>query len=99
MCAALAACGGGPDKGRAADASVRTAQATPTEEPYSFIRRVSVAELRDALNDGSAIAVDVRNQEEFKARAVKGAVHIDELLNDARALELARGKLVVTYCA
>lgn len=72
---------------------------TSGDIPYSIVRRLTVSELHDALNKGSAIAVDVRHSEEYRARAIKGAFFIDQLLNDPEFTSRAQGKLVVTYCA
>ena len=98
---ALAACSRQPNERRAADGSLQTTQPSPTAQaiPYVAVRRITISELRAALRDGSAIVVDVRNPEEYKARAIKGAIYIDELSNNARLNELARKKLVVTYCS
>jgi rhodanese-related sulfurtransferase len=96
----LAACGRGSNE-RLASGAGQAALPAPTAQdiPYSSVRRVTVSELRDALNDGSAIAVDTRHFEEYQARAIKGAVYIDALNGDPRLRELARDKLVVTYCS
>jgi rhodanese-related sulfurtransferase len=78
-----------------------TARPAPTTEevPYSIVRRLTVPELRDALDSGSALAVDVRDREEYLARSIRGAVHVDDVRGNPRLSELARQKLIVTYCA
>lgn len=73
------------------------AQAQPT--PADGVRRVSVEELRAALEKGTAIVIDVRGKEQYQAGHIKGALLIpaDEIAS--RTKELPKDKLIVTYCA
>ena len=79
----------------AKQSSSPTAQATPGDGA----RRVTVAELREALDKGTAVVVDVRSDEQYKASHIKGALHIPEGQVVARAGELPRDKMIVTYCS
>lgn len=61
-------------------------------------RRIPVDEARKALTEGTAVLVDVRAAEAYKAEHAKGALSIplDEIA--ARAGELPKDKLIITYC-
>lgn len=61
--------------------------------------RITVADLREALDKGTAYVVDVRTDDQYKAGHIKGAVHIPETDIAARAGELPRDKTIVTYCS
>ena len=80
---------------------VLSALATPiagqTEE--DGVRRITPAEAREAVEQGRAVIVDVRGEDSYKAGHIKGARWIP--LNDigARAGELPRDKMIITYCS
>lgn len=80
---------------RASQAQMPGAQPTPEDA----VRRVTIAELRAALEKGTAIAVDVRGEEQYRAGHIKGALWIpsDEIAR--RTKELPKDKLIVTYCS
>ncbi len=63
------------------------------------VRRVTVAEAREAVAQGKAIIVDVRGEDSYNAGHIKGARWIN--LNDigSRTGELPRGKMIITYCS
>jgi len=61
--------------------------------------RITVADLRAALDKGTAVVVDVRTDDQYKAGHIKGAIHIPETNVAARANELPRDKTIVTYCS
>ena len=67
--------------------------------PSDGVRRVAVAELREALDKGAAVVVDVRSADQYKASHIKGALHIPEAEVAARSGELPRDKMIVTYCS
>jgi 3-mercaptopyruvate sulfurtransferase SseA len=67
--------------------------------PSDGVRRVTVAELREALDKGAAVVVDVRSADQYKASHIKSAVHIPETEVAARSGELPRDKMIVTYCS
>ena len=72
-------------------------QQQPT--PVDGVRRVTVQELREAMEKGTAIVVDVRSAEQFKAGHIKGAVWIPGNEIGGRTKELPKDKLIVTYCS
>ena len=65
-------------------------------EPY---KRVSLNEAREMLEEGNAVVVDVRRDDEWQAGHVEGALHIpvDDVL--ARIDELPKDKDLLFICA
>jgi len=61
-------------------------------------RRIKAADARQALANNEAVLVDVRPKEAYDAEHAQGALLIP--LNDvpARAGELPKDKLIITYC-
>ncbi|MBD0370732.1 MAG: hypothetical protein ICV60_07865 [Pyrinomonadaceae bacterium] len=74
-------------------------QAQAQQTPSDGVRRVTVEELRAALDKGTAIVVDVRGTDAYKAGHIKGAVSIPENEIANRTKELPKDKLIVTYCS
>jgi len=70
-----------------------------TKPPADGVRRVTVVELKDLLDKNAAVAIDVRNEESFKASHIKGAKLIPEAEVAKRSDELPKDKLIVTYCS
>jgi hypothetical protein len=70
---------------------------TPT--PGDGAPRITPAELRVALDNGTAILVDVRGDDSYKAGHIKGAISIpvDEIRT--RFKELPKDKFIATYCS
>jgi 3-mercaptopyruvate sulfurtransferase SseA len=62
-------------------------------------RRITVAELKDDLEKGSAILIDVRGEAAYKAAHIKGSRQIPyaEIANHSDELPL--DKLIATYCS
>ena len=62
------------------------------------VRRISVAEAREALAQGKAIMVDVRSQDSYNSGHIKGArwIQLDDI--GSRARQLPRDKMIITYC-
>ena len=73
-------------------------QTQPTQQGDG-VKRVTTSELKDMLDKGTAIVVDVRTDEQYKAGHIKGALHIPEAEIAARSDELPRDKMIVTYCS
>lgn len=67
--------------------------------PNDGVRRVTVEELRRAMENGEAIVVDVRGRVEYELGHIKGAFSIPLGVVAGRANELPRDKLIVAYCA
>lgn len=83
-----------------ATASTQTEQQAQTQPtPADGVRRISVEELRVALEKGTAIVVDVRGEEQYKAGHIKGALWIPSEKIASRTKELPKDKLIVAYCS
>ena len=67
--------------------------------PMAEVRRVTIPELRDALEKGEAVVLDVRGEVEYKLGHIKGARSIPLGLIAQHSGDLPRDKLIVTYCA
>ena len=67
--------------------------------PSDGVKRVTTVELRDALEKGTAIIVDVRGDSVYKQSHIKGSISIPETQIVARLNELPRDKMIVTYCS
>lgn len=83
-----------------------TAAPTPTATPVKIplteaeVPRVSVSDAKAALDDGTAVMVDVRSPAAFQASHVTGAINIQlgEIETNATALPLAKERWIITYC-
>lgn len=78
---------------------VEDSQALQTPTPDDGVRRVSIEELRAALEKNEAIVVDVRGAVEYKLGHIRGARSIPLGLVKEQAKELPKDKLIVSYCA
>jgi 3-mercaptopyruvate sulfurtransferase SseA len=99
---ALTACNSRDGSGSAARTgnSTTSAPGAPTTSmPSDGVRRVTTAELRDALEKGTAVVVDVRSPESYKSGHIKGAQNIPESEIVSRKDELPRDKTIVLYCS
>lgn len=87
--------------GRASHAAHDAASlaAAAQETPKDGVRRITPADLHAALDKGTAVVVDVRGEDTYKAGHVKGAFSIPLLEISNRAKQLPRDKMIVTYCS
>jgi 3-mercaptopyruvate sulfurtransferase SseA len=105
----LAACNSTEQQRAAGNANTNTAGPAPNPNtpasqsapatPSDGVRRVTPAELKQAVDSGSAIIVDVRGASAYETAHIKGArwIPTDQVL--AKAEELPRDKMIVTYCS
>jgi cytoskeletal protein RodZ len=82
-----------------AQAKKATPPVLSTPTPDDGAQRITVAELRVALASGTAILVDVRSDDAYKAEHIKGAILIPVYEIAARYKELPKDKLIATYCS
>lgn len=68
-------------------------------EPADKVRRVTVQELKAALDKGEALPLDVRSESAFQVSHIKGSKLMLESEFDKRLSELPKDKLIVAYCA
>lgn len=102
---ALAACNSNDPKGnRAGGGNAPVAPATPVNKsahvaPADGVKRVTTFELRDALDRGQAVVVDVRPAQAYSTGHIKGSISIPLEQVATRLSELPRDKMIVTYCS
>lgn len=84
---------------RSAGSTPSSAPAPPASSPGDGVERITTAELRDALEKGTAIIVDVRTPEAYKAGHIRGAINIPEPEITRRKEEFPRDKKIVFYCS
>jgi rhodanese-related sulfurtransferase len=70
----------------------------PSGAAQDEAKRISVAEAKEALAKGTAVLVDVRGSEAYRAEHAKGALSIPLSEVAGRAGELPNDKLIITYC-
>ncbi len=74
---------------------------TPTANiniPYSNVPRVSLADAKAALDNKSAVFVDVRDLDVYNADHITGALSIPLGEFDARFSQLDPNQWIITYC-
>jgi predicted sulfurtransferase len=72
---------------------------TYAQTPTDGVPRITPAELRQVLKKKKAILIDVRNEDAYKAGHIKGALLIPASEIGSRSKDLAKGKLIATYCS
>jgi rhodanese-like protein len=70
----------------------------PTAISEATARRIPASEAREALAKGTAVLADVRPKASYDSGHAQGALSIPLEEIEARAGELPKDKLVVTYC-
>lgn len=86
---------------RAGDQPPATDSEQPAPAPAprpAEARRINAADAREALTQGTAVLVDVRGAESYREEHAKGALSIPVNEIAARASELPKDKLIITYC-
>lgn len=73
-------------------------QAEPSVDPLAAARRVTALEAKMAVEKGTAVLVDVRPKESYDLEHAQGALTLPLSDLPARANELPKDKLVITYC-
>jgi 3-mercaptopyruvate sulfurtransferase SseA len=81
--------------------SAQTANApqAAAEVPGDGVRRVTTVELKNMMDKGEAVAVDVRGDAAWESGHIRGSRHIptDKILSEAE--HLPRDKTIITYCS
>jgi hypothetical protein len=86
-------------KTRPTPAAAPTAAAPHDHEAETAVRRITVAELQEALQKNEAVVVDVRNQASYDTGHIKDSILIPEGETDKHLDKLPKDKLIVAYCA
>ena len=82
----------------AANLKPATKPAAP-QQPTDGVRRITINELKEAMNRDDLLIVDVRNDASFKAGRIKGAILVPVSEVDKNLDKLPKNKFIVTYCA
>jgi 3-mercaptopyruvate sulfurtransferase SseA len=103
---ALAACQNADDKKTASvpnnpTITTATSPAAPQNpaEPADGVKRMTIDDARAAVEKGTAIIVDVRRADEYKANHIKGSISIPYEQIADRVKELPKDKTAVLYCS
>jgi 3-mercaptopyruvate sulfurtransferase SseA len=102
-CALFAACSPRDSSAPRSNAAARPA-ASATVQPLNVpqaddVRRVTQEELRAAMDKGTVVIYDVRDQTSYDAGHIKGAKIVPVAEVEKRLDEFPKDKLIVTYCA
>lgn len=93
----LSACNSTDSKGTSRTATEPTKLSTQT--PGDDVRRITVTELKAAVDKNAVLIVDVRAPEAYTAEHIKGSINIPEASTLSRSGELPHDKLIVVYCS
>ena len=94
----LAACNSDDSKG-ASKTSPSGPSSLASQTASDGVARITVAELKVAVEKGTVVIVDTRGPEAYEAEHIKGAINMPETSVTARASELPRDKMIVAYCS
>lgn len=82
----------------------------PTEVPLTLpppaqpvgdnttVARLSAEDVRERVNSGKAVVVDVRDQRSYEAAHIPGSLHIPYATVEANLDTLPKGKEIIFYC-
>jgi 3-mercaptopyruvate sulfurtransferase SseA len=71
---------------------------SPVTAPADTAPRISVEELHKLYEKGEVLVIDTRSEIAFKESRIKGAILVPVADVSAKADELPRNKMIVTYC-
>jgi 3-mercaptopyruvate sulfurtransferase SseA len=95
----LLACNSSEKQSNLKSTSGKPVSTTAPTTSSDGVRRITTVELRDALEKGTAVIVDVRATASYEQNHIKGALHIPLEDFPRRIGELPQGKMIVTYCS
>jgi predicted sulfurtransferase len=97
---ALVLCGCNSADSKVAKTVPKQTQPVSAETTYSDgAKRITIREAQDLISKGQVLVVDVRNQASYDVGHIPGARLIPESEIVARANELPRDKMIITYCS
>ncbi|MFN6963552.1 MAG: rhodanese-like domain-containing protein [Pyrinomonadaceae bacterium] len=76
-----------------------TAAADPHDHDGDNAPRISLADAKKAFDDGSAVIVDVRDENSYRQEHIKGSINIPIASLAAEASKIPKGKKVIAYCS
>lgn len=81
-----------------ANNSVATTQPTTTT-PGDSVPRITTVELKNAMDKGEAVVIDVRSPSAYEQGHIKGSLSIPTADLLAKVDQLPRDKKIITYCS
>jgi 3-mercaptopyruvate sulfurtransferase SseA len=94
----LAGCNSNDSQG--AIKSIANTNADPsTQTPGDGVKRVTVTELKEMVDKGTALIVDTRDAASYATEHIQGSINIPEANITARSGELPADKMIVAYCS
>jgi 3-mercaptopyruvate sulfurtransferase SseA len=94
----LSGCNSDDSKG-ASKTSSSAPSGLASQTPSDGVARITVAELKVAVDKGTVFIIDTRGPEAYEAEHIKGSINMPETTVTARASELPRDKMIVAYCS
>jgi 3-mercaptopyruvate sulfurtransferase SseA len=70
-----------------------------TQTPSDGVRRITVPELKDAVDKNAVLIIDARGPDQYAVEHIKGSINILEGNLDTYINSLPRDKMIVTYCS
>ncbi|MBV9958030.1 MAG: hypothetical protein JO360_06385 [Acidobacteria bacterium] len=70
-----------------------------TQTPSDGVPRITVTELKEKVDKGTAFIVDTRGPEAYAVEHIAGSVNMPENTIASRVNELPRDKMIVAYCS
>ncbi|HEY0547182.1 MAG TPA: rhodanese-like domain-containing protein [Pyrinomonadaceae bacterium] len=70
-----------------------------TQTPSDGVARITVTELKEMVDKGTALIVDTRGADAYATEHIKGSISIPEAEISNRSGELPRDKMIVAYCS
>ncbi|HEX8151572.1 MAG TPA: rhodanese-like domain-containing protein [Thermoanaerobaculia bacterium] len=70
-----------------------------TKEAIQGVRKISIDQAIEFVEDGKAVFVDVRSKEQYDLGHIKGALSIPGSQLISRLKEVPPGKMIIAYCA
>lgn len=71
----------------------------PTSTPGDGVRRITIADAKQAADGGEAVIIDVRPKTQYDQGHIKGSLSIPKNELPSRLGELPKDKLIIFYCA
>lgn len=65
----------------------------------SEVPRITIEDAKKAYDDSSAVIVDARAADIYKAEHIKGAINIPIGSKDSEFARLPKGKTIIVYCS
>lgn len=95
----LAACNSNESQSSANANASKPPAGLNTQTPPDGVPRITVTELKEKVDKGTAFIIDTRGPEAYAAEHIAGSISMPETSIAARSGELPRDKMIVAYCS